>query len=179
MADVRSPAVAGLFYPTHPRSSRALVEALVADAPLEPESITCPRALVVPHAGYVYSGAVAAAAYAQLRPHRARLRRVVLLGPSHRVGFAGLAVTSATTYRTPLGDVVLDVAAAHDLLADPRVQVLDAAHAGEHSLEVQLPFLQVVLDDFMLLPIVVGAVDAAAVARVLELSGTTMRPSSS
>jgi AmmeMemoRadiSam system protein B len=111
---------------------------------------------------------VAAEAYVQLRPHRARIRRVVLLGPSHRVGFRGLALSNAEAYRTPLGDVPLDVAAANELALLPRVEAFDAAHAEEHSLEVQVPFLQAVLDDFVLLPIVVGSAQAEEVVAVLE-----------
>ncbi len=167
MAGVRSPAVAGMFYPGAPGSLAQQVGELLDGARLEEESSQCPRALVVPHAGYVYSGAVAAAAYVQLRPHRARLRRVVLIGPSHRVAFEGIAVCAADVYRTPLGDVPLDVTTARALVGQPGVQVLDAAHQDEHSLEVQLPFLQQVLDDFLLLPLVVGRAPAAAVAEVM------------
>jgi MEMO1 family protein len=168
MTRVRQPAVAGMFYPGAPDALRATVAELLADGHVEDESAVCPKALIVPHAGYVYSGAVAAEAYVQLRAHRAGIRRVVLLGPSHRVGFDGLAVSTAEVYRTPLGDVPLDVAAAAELAAQPQVRALDAAHANEHSLEVQLPFLQAVLDDFLLLPIVVGSADAEEVAAVLE-----------
>lgn len=167
-AGVRAPAVAGMFYPGAAAELAALVDHLLGDSCLEDESATCPKALVVPHAGYVYSGAVAAGAYAQLRPHHARIHRVVLLGPSHRVGFHGLATSTARAWRTPLGDVKLDVDAAAALATLPQVQALDQAHAGEHSLEVQLPFLQTVLDDFVLLPLVVGDASPAEVAAVLE-----------
>ncbi len=168
LSGVRSPAVAGVFYPGGTEELAALVDNLLGESCLEDESAICPKALVVPHAGYVYSGAVAAGAYAQLCPHRARIRRVVLLGPSHRVGFHGLATSTARAWRTPLGDVRLDVDAARALAALPQVHALDQAHAGEHSLEVQLPFLQAVLDDFVLLPLVVGDASPAEVAAVLE-----------
>lgn len=168
MSRIRPPAVAGMFYPSGAAELRALVESLLAGSCVEDESSTRPKALIVPHAGYVYSGAVAAEAYAQLCAHRATIRRVVLLGPSHRVGFRGVALSSADAWRTPLGDVPLDTAAARQLAALPGVQALDAAHAGEHSLEVQLPFLQTVLGEFTLLPIVVGDAGAGEVAEVLE-----------
>lgn len=165
---VRPPAVAGTFYPAGHEELAAMIAGFIGRSCVEDESAVCPKALIVPHAGYVYSGKLAAAAYAQLCPHRARIRRVVLLGPSHRVGFRGLAVSGADAYRTPLGDVALDTAGAQVLTALPQVQVHDAAHAGEHSLEVQVPFLQQVLDDFVLLPIVVGDAPPSLVAAALE-----------
>lgn len=127
-----------------------------------------PKALIVPHAGYPYSGPIAATAYRTLAPIAGSLRRVVLLGPSHRVPFAGIATCSADVYRTPLGDVPLDRAAAMRLQHFPEVIALDRAHVPEHSLEVQLPFLQLILSDFQLLPLVVGQASETAVAQVLE-----------
>lgn len=168
MTIVRPPAVAGMFYPGATDALWATVGEFLSRSHLDDESAVCPKALIVPHAGYIYSGGVAAEAYAQLRPHRARIRRIVLLGPSHRVGFRGLALSSAEAYRTPLGDVPLDVAAARELAELPQVRALDAAHAEEHCIEVQVPFLQAVLDDFVLLPIVVGSADAEEVDAVLE-----------
>lgn len=166
MRTIRPPAVAGMFYPADAqelhRELQQLLGAAVADAPP-------PKALIVPHAGYVYSGPVAARAYAQLIPLRERIRRVVLLGPAHRVAFRGLAASSASGFRTPLGDVPLDTAALTPLLELPQVRVLDEAHAQEHSLEVQLPFLQETLGDFRLLPLVVGDATYAEVAEVLEM----------
>jgi AmmeMemoRadiSam system protein B len=126
------------------------------------------KALVVPHAGYVYSGPVAASAYALLASLRDRIRRVVLLGPSHRVGFEGLAASSADAFETPLGRVEIDAEAVERALLLPQVRRLDAAHAQEHSLEVQLPFLQRVLSDFRLVPLVVGDATPAEVAEVIE-----------
>jgi len=154
VTSVRPPAVAGMFYPGAADALRATVTELLSRGHLDDESAVCPKALIVPHAGYIYSGGVAAEAYAQLRPHR--------------VGFRGLALSSAEAYRTPLGDVPLDAAAARELAELPQVRALDAAHAGEHCIEVQVPFLQAVLDDFVLLPIVVGSADAEEVDAVLE-----------
>ena len=126
------------------------------------------KALIVPHAGYVYSGAIAASAYATLRPLSARIRRVVLLGPTHRVAVRGLALPAATTFSTPLGEIKLDTGAMHELARLPQVVVSDAVHAQEHSLEVQLPFMQTVLQDFKLVPLAVGDASAEEVAAVLE-----------
>lgn len=126
-----------------------------------------PKALIVPHAGYIYSGPVAAAAYTRLRPYRQQYRRVILLGPCHRVPVRGLALSSADAFRTPFGDVALDKSAV-TTLDIPGVSVFDAAHQQEHSLEVHLPFLQSILDDFTLVPIVVGDAAPELVAQVLD-----------
>lgn len=165
---IRPPAVAGMFYPAERTALQALIAELLGDGCVEDESAQCPKALIVPHAGYVYSGKIAAEAYTQLCPHRARIDRVVLLGPSHRVGFHGLAVTDATAWRTPLGDVPLDTKGAQLAARLPQVQVFNGAHAGEHSLEVQVPFLQSVLGNFTLLPVVVGDASPQQVAELLE-----------
>src|SRR5690606_25247712 len=148
---------------------RAAVDRAFAGAvPADPGALV-PEALVVPHAGYVYSGPVAATAYARLRPGRDRIRRVVLLGPSHRVPLRGLGLSSADAWSTPLGDVELDHDHDRALLALPAVAVADVAHAPEHSLEVQVPILQAVLGDFRLLPIIVGDAGPQEVAGALEL----------
>lgn len=139
-----------------------------AGAPAERQA-PAPKALIVPHAGYVYSGATAALAYARLAARRADIRRVVLLGPVHRVPVRGLALPGAAAFATPLGDVEIDQVAVASLSALPQVVVSPAAHAMEHSLEVQLPFLQWVLRDFKLLPLAVGDATAAEVAQVLEV----------
>jgi len=133
-----------------------------------PPSSTDPRALIAPHAGYIYSGSVAASAYGQLSEQRKTTRRVLLLGPSHRVPFAGLALSSAEHYATPVGDVAIDTGACRELLRLPRVDVFDEAHAQEHSLEVHLPFLRAILDDFQLIPVVVGDASPHDVAQVIE-----------
>jgi AmmeMemoRadiSam system protein B len=128
-----------------------------------------PKAIIAPHAGYIYSGPIAATAYARLQPGRDVIRRVVLLGPSHRVAFHGLAVSSAGAFATPLGEISVDRTAIEALLQLPFVHLVDQAHALEHSLEVHLPFLQEVLDRFSLVPIVVGDADPPQVAEVLDL----------
>jgi len=127
-----------------------------------------PKALIVPHAGYVYSGPVAATAFVQLEGARELVKRVVLIGPSHRLPFDGLAVPSDTAFETPLGSVPIDETARREVLRLPYVQVRDDAHHWEHSLEVQLPFLQEVLGAFAVLPITVGRASPAQVANVLE-----------
>ena len=165
MSTVRQPAVAGLFYPADPHQLSRTVDELLDGAP---DPSTQPRALIAPHAGYIYSGPIAASAYCQLRSQRHSVRRVLLLGPSHRVGFAGMALSSAEHYATPIGDIALDAGAGRDLLALPQVGVLDEAHAQEHSIEVHLPFLLSVLDPFLLIPVVVGDAPAGDVARVIE-----------
>ena len=165
MIRIREAAVAGSFYPAEPGALRAAVLRLLDQVP-EAEG-PAPEALVVPHAGYVYSGPVAATAYARLRPHRERYRRVVLLGPAHCVAFEGLALSAAGAFHTPLGEVPVDSAAAA-ALGHPAVCSFEAAHAPEHSLEVQLPFLQCVLDAFTLVPLVVGQAAPATVAQVIE-----------
>ena len=153
---IRPAAVAGTFYPAHERELRAMIDACVAASVDPPADAAPPSALVVPHAGLVYSGPVAASAYRRLEVERDHIRRVVLLGPSHRVPLRGLALSSADTWATPLGPVPVDPTAAETLAGLDMVAVDDRAHAHEHCLEVQLPFLQTVLDSFELVPIVVG-----------------------
>jgi hypothetical protein len=163
---VRLPAVSGLFYPDDAETLRRMVNEFLAESPsLEGEP---PKAIIAPHAGYIYSGPVAASVYARLARAHDKIERVVLLGPSHRVPFYGLAVTGASTFRTPLGDIRIDLQAVEKVLELPQVVSLDAAHANEHSLEVQLPFLQLLLDDFELVPLVVGDTNSEQVAAVLE-----------
>lgn len=166
MTDIREPAVAGLFYPEKPQELQQVIQRFLEAAP-HPRQAT-PKALVVPHAGYIYSGGTAARAYALLEDHAREIRRVVLLGPSHRVGFRGIAFCSADSYKTPLGLVPVDPSAFVAISSLPHIGLLDRAHAQEHSLEVQLPFLQSVLHDFTLVPLVVGDVDPEDVAQVLE-----------
>ena len=166
MSNTRQPAVAGLFYPAHPAELSAGVQALLQAAPAAVEQ-RMPKALIVPHAGYIYSGPVAGMAYARLRPLAGRITRVVLLGPVHRVPVQGLALPRSTVFSTPLGDIPLDTEAMAALSDLPQVVVSEPAHAQEHSLEVHLPFLQTVLGDFRLLPLAVGDASAAQVAAVL------------
>lgn len=168
MQHTRPPAVAGSFYPGQGEALGREVGALLAAAATDEASGPVPKALVVPHAGYIYSGPIAAAAYARLAPWRARLRRVVLLGPVHRVPVRGLALPGAAAFATPLGEVAIDQEAVAALAGLPQVVVSPAAHAHEHSLEVQLPFLQSVLADFRLVPLAVGDATPEEVAEVLE-----------
>ena len=168
MPSVRPAAVAGMFYPGTPAVLGAAVRAYLAEAqPAEPPA-GLPKALLVPHAGYVYSGPVAAPAYRRLAAGRSTIRRVVLLGPVHRVPIRGLALPTAEAFATPLGNVEVDMDAAARALAMPQVARNEAAHALEHSLEVQLPFLQTVLEDFRIVPFAVGEASAAEVAAVIE-----------
>lgn len=166
MHNIRKPAVAGLFYPAAADELRAQVDSFLQQAQISDQPP--PKALIAPHAGYVYSGPIAASAYAQLRAARDQIRRVVLLGPAHRIAFRGIATSSATAFRTPLGEIPIDSAAQSQLDDLPQIQTLDIAHAEEHSLEVQLPFLQEVLTDFSLIPLVVGDASYAEIAQVLD-----------
>ncbi|HEY5646198.1 MAG TPA: AmmeMemoRadiSam system protein B [Pseudomonadales bacterium] len=162
----RTAAVAGMFYPGEPDRLAATVRQLLADS--EPAPAAHPKALIVPHAGYVYSGPIAASAYRQLDGVAERISRVVLLGPAHRVPLIGMAFPSVDSFAVPGGDVPLDRAAIAAALELPGTCVSDEAHAFEHCLEVQLPFLQAVLGSFQLVPMVVGRASAMEVARVLE-----------
>ncbi|MCJ7451590.1 MAG: AmmeMemoRadiSam system protein B, partial [Steroidobacteraceae bacterium] len=165
---IRPPAVAGLFYPENANELRHDVNGYVAECSPHAAVAGCPKALIVPHAGYQYSGPVAGFAYRRLRDRSASIRHVVMIGPSHRVPIRGLAVPSVDSFATPLGQVPVDVAGRERLLELGLVGISDAAHAAEHSLEVQLPFLQVVLEDFDILPITVGFAPAELVARVID-----------
>jgi len=153
--NVRDPVVAGMFYPDDQDELRRMVEGFLAVVP--PRDGPSPKAIIAPHAGYIYSGPTASSAYARVRP--GRIRRVVLMGPSHRVLLHGVGASSASAWRTPLGDVPVE--------APPDLPVIDAAHAEEHSLEVQLPFLQVILGDFTLTPLVVGHAAKEEIADIL------------
>jgi AmmeMemoRadiSam system protein B/AmmeMemoRadiSam system protein A len=163
----RPAAVAGSFYPAEPGLLAAAVDAWLRDATCAPAE-RAPKVLLAPHAGFIYSGPIAGSAYALLAPWRQRIRRVVLLGPSHRVALRGLAASHARAFTTPLGEVAVDRAALAGLADLPQLGFSDAAHAQEHSLEVQLPFLQRVLERFTLVPLVVGRATPDEVAEVLE-----------
>jgi AmmeMemoRadiSam system protein B len=163
----RRPAVAGLFYPADPAKLRESVRGYLAAAVCDPQA-SAPKAIIAPHAGYVYSGPVAGHAYGLLASLRETIRRVLLVGPSHRVGFRGLAVSSADVFTTPVGPVPVDRAGVARLLELPQVVERDDAHSDEHSLEVQLPFLQQVLESFELVPLAAGDASPQDVAEVLE-----------
>lgn len=167
MPSIRHPQVAGLFYPADASDlARAVRGYLQAARPVS--GAAPPKAIVAPHAGYVYSGPIAGSAYASLQAHGAGIERVLLLGPSHRVAFRGLAYTRAEAFLTPLGPVAVENAARAGLADLPQVRVFEAPFDGEHCLEVQLPFLQRVLDDFRILPFLVGEASAEEVAEVLD-----------
>lgn len=168
MSRVRPPAVAGLFYPEDAHELRRTIARHI-DACARSGPARAPKALIVPHAGVPYSGPVAGCAYRLLRDSAAPVRHVVLLGPSHRVPMRGLAVPSVDAFATPLGDVPLDVEGRRHLRELGLVGVADAPHAAEHSLEVQLPFLQVVLETFDILPIAIGLAPPEQVAHVLDV----------
>jgi MEMO1 family protein len=167
MQHTRKPAFAGSFYPARPATLQAQVEDLLATIRTDVASRR-PKILIAPHAGYAYSGPIAASAYALLAPYSAQIRRVMLLGPAHRVPVRGLALPASDAFLTPLGMVRIDTGAAMLAQRLASVFVDEAAHVLEHALEVHLPFLQTVLDDFGLLPFAVGDAGADEVAQVLD-----------
>jgi AmmeMemoRadiSam system protein B len=162
---VRRPAVAGVFYPAAPTDLRSAVEAFLGG---EAGSGAAPKAIVAPHAGYMYSGPIAGSAYARVVQSRGRITRVVLLGPAHRTPHAGIAASGADGFATPLGQLAVDTEAREALVDAGLVAIRDDAHAEEHSLEVQLPFVQVALGDVTVLPLAVGQVAPDRVAEVLD-----------
>jgi len=172
MARVRAAAVAGTFYPNDPNILRKDIQTFLDKAQslynLGSGDTPMPKALIVPHAGYAYSGPVAASAYVRLRPLHDVIKRVVLLGPCHRVPVGGLALCSADYFETPLGRIPVDRPLCAELEKLPQVFTFDHTHIDEHSLEVHLPFLQTILDDFSLVPLVVGQASSQEVADVLE-----------
>lgn len=161
----RLPAVAGTFYPANPVQLHAMIDDYLNDADT---GKNVPKAIIAPHAGYIYSGPIAASAYIRLKNAHDRIHRVVLIGPSHRVAFEGLAVSKAEAFITPLGSIAVDQQAVASLLTLPFVAHVEQAHTYEHSLEVHLPFLQETLDYFTLVPIVAGDATADQVAQVLD-----------
>lgn len=165
MSGTRPAAVADMFYTGNPVQLQAEIQSMLAAADI---TTPVPKAIIVPHAGYVYSGPIAASAFAQLIPARDKIHRVVLLGPCHRVALIGLATSSADYFETPLGSIPVEHELSKQLLQLPQVHELDLTHTQEHSLEVQLPFLQQVLNEFTLLPLVVGDASGTEVHEVLE-----------
>jgi AmmeMemoRadiSam system protein B len=166
MITTRPPAVAGTFYPADPAELAAMVEGFLREAP--PDARPVPKALIAPHAGYVYSGPIAGSAFRAVAPAADTIKRVVLLGPSHYVPLRGLALPGDPWFATPLGEVRVEPAGAGASLRLPQVRVIPEAHEREHSLEVELPFLQSLLGDFDLVPLVAGEASAEEVAEVLE-----------
>jgi MEMO1 family protein len=167
MSAVRPPAVAGSFYPADAGRLLAAVEGYL-DAAIGAEAGGAPKAVIAPHAGYVYSGPVAGHAFAALGEGVAAIRRAVVVGPAHFVPFRGIAVPRAAAFRTPLGEVPLEQDAIETIRDLPQVRVADAPHEPEHALEVELPFLQAVLADLALVPLLVGEAAAGEVAQVLD-----------
>lgn len=175
MHTIRPAAVAGSFYPGHRQTLADNIHLLLEQAALsvhsssdQSQDTTPPKAIVVPHAGYIYSGQTAALAYSKLTKWHDTIKRVILLGPVHRVPVRGLALPDVEAFTTPLGEVQLDQAAIASIAGMKQVNISYPAHAQEHSLEVQLPFLQTTLDDFRLVPLAVGDATAAEVAEVIE-----------
>lgn len=162
--NIRRPAVAGLFYPAEGRTLAAMIDSLLAGC--EPQ-LDAASALVVPHAGYIYSGAIAATGYANLGASAGAIERVLLLGPAHRLPVLGCALSSHDGFETPLGIIAVDREARQTLASQAHVAIIDAAHREEHSLEVQLPFLQALLPNITLIPVLVGDAPAELVADII------------
>ncbi len=165
MTRVRPAAVAGHFYPARAVELRATIEDLCAAVTIYTPA---PKAIIAPHAGYIYSGAVAASAYKSVAALSGKITRVVLVGPSHRAGFYGLAAPEVDAFETPLGRVAIEHPTLEDLTALPWVERADRFHTAEHSLEVHVPFLQVTLDDFTLVPLLVGDATVEQVAATIK-----------
>jgi len=168
MISIRKAVVAGTFYPNDPLQLQNTISNLLSEANSPPNNTIQPKAIIVPHAGYIYSGLAAASAFTSLSAFRQDITRIILLGPSHRVAFDGLAVSSADYFQTPLGNIPLDKESTNQLLSLPQVSSIDKAHQFEHSLEVELPFLQEIIGNFKLIPIVVGNADSKSVSEVIE-----------
>lgn len=166
METIRAPAVAGMFYPGQPAALRQQVQQMLDGVPAYQGAF--PKAIIAPHAGYMYSGPIAARIYRQVKAFRHQIRRVILLGPTHRVAVEGIALPTVSAFRSPLGDVPLDQPALAALSPLPGMICSDAPHGPEHSLEVHLPFLQTVLDDFTLVPMAVGHASPQLVAQALS-----------
>jgi AmmeMemoRadiSam system protein B/AmmeMemoRadiSam system protein A len=167
---IRPPAVAGFFYPGDKAALQDEVHRYLDEAQraIPAKSTNVPKAIIAPHAGYRYSGLTAAAAYRALAPARGIIKRVVMMGPCHRVAVRGLALSSADAFHTPLGDVAVDKQTIAAIASLPQVQIFDATHKDDHALEVHLPFLQVVLGDFKIVPMIVGDARTEEVSEVLE-----------
>lgn len=161
----RTPAVAGIFYPDNTHELSTMIDQFLQSVKVTSQ---VPKAIIVPHAGYIYSGPVAASAYALIRPARDKIKRVILLGPSHKIPLLGLATTNAQNFSTPFGEVPVDRQAIYSITKFPQVSIMEQAHANEHSLEVQLPFLQKILDQFSIVPLVVGKATPEQVGEILE-----------
>lgn len=168
--NIRPPAIAGTFYPSNPEELRATVEYFLGKADkIFGSAHNVPKAIIVPHAGYIYSGLTAAAAYNRLHLGRETIKRVIILGPCHRIGINGIALPSTETFQTPLGNIPLDKDAIARIKDLEYVKIFNETHEEDHSIEVHLPFLQKVLAEFKLLPLIVGDTETKKVAKVLEI----------
>jgi len=167
MVHIRRPCVAGHFYPGDEKELQSTVDNLITSA--EELDLPAPKAIISPHAGYIYSGPIAATIYKTLIPHKDSIKKVVLIGPAHRVAFKGIAVTNMDKFATPLGDIAIDSELVKQSLTLDNVNTNDHAYDMEHSLEVQLPFLQTVLHDFTLMPCVAGFAHPQDIAQLIEL----------
>lgn len=166
MAGTKHPNVAGLFYPEKTEELQNVVNELLNQANPNSQKFH-PKAIISPHAGYIYSGPIAASVYKTLLPIKDKIKKVVLLGPAHRVGFFGIAIPSYTQFTTPLGNIDLDQSTINKLTKLPSVKIIDRAFDGEHCLEVQLPFLQSILTNFEIVPILVGSAKPIDVANLI------------
>ncbi|MHB8524504.1 MAG: AmmeMemoRadiSam system protein B [Limisphaerales bacterium] len=164
---MRQPAVAGRFYPSDPACLKRAVQTLMQG--VQGPAGVAPKAVIAPHAGYAYSGPIAASAFANLVKLPPSIQRVILFGPSHHVAFEGLALCPAEVWATPLGTVRVDQEAIDRIRSHPAVKIFDEAHAREHCLEVELPFLQQTMAGFTIVPVVVGDASDDEVSEVLEL----------
>lgn len=164
---IRTPAVAGMFYSDDPDQLWSDISYYLQHA--EASTKPTPKAIIVPHAGYIYSGPIAASAYKQLQSAKYKIKQVILLGPSHRVALNGIATPNADYFSTPLGNIKINQTLCAKAESLDFVHKNPLAHAQEHSLEVQLPFLQSVLSDFELTPLVVGDCEPDHVAQLLDL----------
>jgi MEMO1 family protein len=166
MGEIRKSAVSGTFYPSDPSELKLIVADFLS---YEHDFTAPPRAIIAPHAGYIYSGPIAGKIYGPLKKYHSKFNRIILIGPAHRIPVQGLALSSAEYFETPLGKAAVDPEGSQKLLNLPFVSVSDQAHAMEHCLEVQLPFLQEVLDDFSFIPILAGYVNPEDIAEAFEL----------
>ncbi len=162
----RLPAVAGTFYPENPHLLHQMINEFLNDAET---TAKVPKVIIAPHAGYIYSGRVAATAYARLKRANDLITRVVIIGPSHRVAFRGLAVSKTQAFITPLGFVAVDQKSVATIADLDYVNFFEEAHTFEHSIEVHLPFLQEMLDDFKIVPIVAGEATPDQVSQVIDM----------
>jgi len=165
---IRQPAVAGSFYPQSEEPLVAMLNQLMTESLPTDDLPVCPKVLITPHAGYIYSGSIAASAYKLLTPYSKRIRRVVLLGPSHRVPLQGIAIPEDSYFKTPLGTIAIDLHAIDQIRELPGVKISPHAHEYEHCLEVQLPFLQYLLEEFDIVPLVVGQVPPETISQVIS-----------